>query len=215
METTRNARQGRFITFEGTEGAGKTTQIRLLKEYLDSLNLDALVTREPGGTEVGEQVRNLLLQHTSLAMHASSELLLMFAARAQHLAEIIFPALQAGTWVICDRFTDASYAYQGGGRGIPAAQIRAIENAVHEGFQPDLTVLLTCAPETAMRRVGDRDEEKDRFESESQEFFMRVHAAYLKRVEQDRERFAVIDTEAKIEDVAAAVRQAVASRFSL
>ncbi len=215
MENTRNARQGRFITFEGTEGAGKTTQIRLLKEYLDSRNIDARVTREPGGTEVGEQVRRLLLQHTTLAMDSRSELLLMFAARAQHLAEIIFPALQAGAWVICDRFTDASYAYQGGGRGIPAAQIRAIENAVHEDFQPDLTVLLTCAPETAMRRVGDRDEEKDRFESESAEFFMRVHAAYLKRIEQDRERFTVIDTEAKIEDVAAAVRQAVALRFSL
>ncbi len=211
MNTGRTLR-GKFITFEGTEGAGKTTQIRLLQEYLHSRDLDVRVTREPGGTRVGEQIRDVLLEPTAAPLDACTELLLMFSARAQHLAEVVYPALQEGAWILCDRFTDASYAYQGGGRGISDSDIEKIESAVHPGFQPDLTLVLDCALETAMQRVSRRGE-KDRFESESQDFFERVQAAYLKLAERDPERFAVIDTEAEIELVAARIRDIVDSRF--
>lgn len=206
--------RGKFITFEGTEGAGKTTQIRLLQEYLHSRDLDVRVTREPGGTQVGEQIRDVLLEPTAAPLDARAELLLMFSARAQHLAEVVYPALQEGAWVLCDRFTDASYAYQGGGRGISDSDIEKIESAVHSGFQPDLTLVLDCALETAMQRVSRRGE-KDRFESESQDFFERVQAAYLRRTKRDPERFAVIDTESEIELVAARIRDIVDSRFSM
>ena len=214
MEDSCRTLHGKLITFEGTEGTGKTTQIQLLQEYLHSRNVNSLVTREPGGTKVGEQVRDVLLEQTTVPLDASTELLLMFAARAQHLAEIIYPALQDGIWVICDRFSDASYAYQGGGRGISGSEIKKIESVVHQDFQPDLTILLTCALETAMRRVNRRGT-KDRFESESQEFFQRVHTAYLKLAEHNSERFAVVDTEPEIEVVASRIRQTVDSKFSL
>lgn len=213
MNTGRTLR-GKFITFEGTEGTGKTTQAGLLKDYLHSRDLDVRVTREPGGTRVGEQIRAALLEQTAAPLDARAELLLMFSARAQHLAEVVYPALQEGAWVLCDRFTDASYAYQGGGRGIPDSDIKKIESVVHPGFQPDLTFVLTCALETAMQRVSRRGE-KDRFESESQDFFERVQAAYHKRAERDPDRFAVIDTEPEIEQVASRIRQTVDSRFSL
>ncbi|MXY14612.1 MAG: dTMP kinase [Proteobacteria bacterium] len=214
MADTSQTLRGKFITFEGTEGTGKTTQIQCLEEYLHSRGLNVLVTREPGGTRAGEQVRTVLLEQTEVPLDARTELLLMFAARAQHLAEIIYPALRDGAWVLCDRFTDASYAYQGGGRGISDSDIKEIESVVHLGFQPDLTIVLTCALETAMQRVSSRGK-KDRFERESQDFFERVHAAYLKLAGRDPERFAVIDTEPEIEEVASRIRQTVDSRFSL
>ena len=213
MADTSRTLSGKFITFEGTEGTGKTTQIRLLQEYLHLQGHNVLVTREPGGTRAGEQIRAVLLEQTAAPLDASAELLLMFAARAQHLAEVIYPALQNGAWVLCDRFTDASYAYQGGGRGISDSDIREIESVVHRGFQPDLTIVLTCALDTAMQRVSSRGK-KDRFERESQDFFERVHATYLKLAERDPERFAVIDTEAEIEEVASRIRQTVDSRLS-
>ncbi len=213
MADTSRTLRGKFITFEGTEGTGKTTQIRLLQEYLHSQGFNVLVTREPGGTRVGEQVRTVLLEQTEVPLDARAELLLMFAARAQHLAETIYPALQDGTWVLCDRFTDASYAYQGGGRGISDSDIKEIESVVHPGFRPDLTIVLTCALETALQRVSRRGK-KDRFERESEDFFERVHAAYLKLAKRDPERFAVIDTEPDIEEVASRIRQIVNSRFS-
>lgn len=213
MADTGQTLRGKFITFEGTEGTGKTTQIRLLQEYLHSRGHDVLVTREPGGTPVGERVRAVLLEQTAAPLDARAELLLMFAARAQHLAEVIYPALREGTWVLCDRFTDASYAYQGGGRGISDSDIRAIESAVHPGFRPDLTIVLTCALETALQRVSNRGR-KDRFEREPQDFFERVHAAYLKLAGRDPERFAVIETEPEIEEVALRIRQTVDARFS-
>ena len=213
MADTGRTLRGKFITFEGTEGTGKTTQIRLLQAYLHSQDLNVLVTREPGGTRVGERVRAVLLEQTAVPLDARAELLLMFAARAQHLAEIVRPALREGAWVLCDRFTDASYAYQGGGRGISDSDIREIESVVHPGFQPDLTIVLTCALETALLRVSARGE-KDRFEREPQDFFERVHAAYLKLAGRDPERFAVIDTEPDIEEVALRIRQTVDARFS-
>lgn len=206
--------RGKFITFEGTEGTGKTTQIALLREYLHSRDIDVRVTREPGGTWVGEQVRTVLLEPAAVPLEARAELLLMFSARAQHLAEIITPALQEGAWILCDRFTDASYAYQGGGRGLSGSDIRKIESVVHPGFRPDLTFVLRCALETAMQRVSRRGQ-KDRFESESRDFFERVQAAYLELAGRDPERFAVIDTEPEIGVVASRIRQTVDSRFSL
>lgn len=205
---------GKFITFEGMEGTGKTTQIRLLQEYLHSQNVKTVVTREPGGTQVGEQVRDLLLEQATVPFGAGTELLLMFAARAQHLEEVIYPALQEGVWVVCDRFTDASYAYQGGGRGIPDPEIQKIESAVHENFKPDLTILLTCTLGTAMQRISRRGE-KDRFERESPEFFKRVQSAYLRLAENNPERFAVIDAEQGIEEVASRVQQTLDTKFPL
>ena len=132
----------RFITFEGTEGTGKTTQIQLLKEYLEVKKVPTIVTREPGGTELAEQVRDILLHSNDLSISGKAELLLVFAARAQHLNELIRPALERGDWVLCDRFTDATWAYQGGGRGLPSEDIATLERLVHGDLQPDLTLLL-------------------------------------------------------------------------
>lgn len=211
---TNKALRGKFITFEGTEGTGKTTQIQLLQEYLRLQNVKTVVTREPGGTKLGEQVRDLLLEPATVPFDASTELLLMFAARAQHLEEVVYPALRDGAWVLCDRFTDASYAYQGGGRGIPDSEIRKVESAVHENFKPDLTILLACALETAMQRI-DRRGEKDRFERESSEFFKRVQDAYLRLAENHPERFVVIDAGQEIEEVASRIRQILDTKFAL
>lgn len=206
--------QGKFITFEGTEGTGKTTQIRLLQEFLQAHGIAALVTREPGGTSVGEHVRSLLLETAAIPIDPRSELLLMFAARAQHLEEVIYPALHKGTWVLCDRFTDASYAYQGGGRGIPDAEIRMVESVVQGDFRPDLTILLAATLKTAMRRVSSRGK-KDRFEREPGGFFERVQKAYLRLAEKSPGRIAVIDAELEIEEVAAEIRRVIQTRFSL
>ena len=206
--------QGKFITFEGTEGTGKSTQIQLLQEYLRSQSVKAVVTREPGGTKVGEQVRSLLLESTAVPVDSGTELLLMFAARAQHLEEVIYPALEEGKWVLCDRFTDASYAYQGGGRGIADSEIHKIESVVHEGLKPDLTILLTCTLRTAMQRVSKRGD-KDRFEREPARFFERVQDAYLRLAENYPGRFEVIDAEQGVEEVASMIEHVVKTRFLL
>ncbi len=205
--------QGKFITFEGTEGVGKSTQIKLLENYLKTKNISCTVTREPGGTKLGERVRELLLDNNDVGIDPMAELLLMFSARAQHLQEVIYPALKENIWVLCDRFTDASYAYQGGGRGLSFPVIKRIETSVQNQFTPDLTILLSGDTQEGMRRVSNRGE-KDRFELEKLEFFERVRTSYLKLAQANTERFSIIDADQKIDKVALAIQAAVKNRFA-
>ncbi len=182
--------RGRFITFEGIDGAGKSTQIRFVDEWLRERGVDVLLTREPGGTAIGEALRELILHRS---MHPRTETLLMFAARCEHVAIAIAPALAAGRWVLCDRFTDATYAYQSGGRGLPQADVAALEHWVHPDLQPDLTLLFDLDPDLAAARLA-RAQRGDRFEREQREFFARVRAAYRARAEACPHRFVVVDT---------------------
>ena len=205
---------GKFITFEGIEGTGKTTQIKLLQKYLHSLCIESIVTREPGGTRLGERLRGLLLESDAVRIGSCAELLLMFSARAQHLEEVIYPSLEQGTWVLSDRFTDASYAYQGGGRRVPEHFIQKVESVVHGEFKPDLTILFTSDSRVAMQRVSKRGD-KDRFESETAAFFERVQDTYLRLAEDCPERFHVINAEHHEEEVAAEVQQVIKTRLQL
>lgn len=191
---------GRFITLEGGEGAGKSTNAAYFASKLEAAGVRLRVTREPGGTRLGERIRELLLDPASDGMYADTELLLMFAARAQHLNEVILPALQAGEWVLCDRFTDATYAYQGGGRGIDTQRIAALETWVQQGFQPDMTILFDLPVETGLARAGERGA-LDRFEQEQKSFFTAVREAYLQRAKQYPQRFRVIDAAKELENV--------------
>ncbi len=191
---------GRFITLEGGEGAGKSTNAAYFAEQLEAAGIRLRVTREPGGTRLGERIRELLLDPESDGMHADTELLLMFAARAQHLNEVILPALQAGEWVLCDRFTDATYAYQGGGRGIDMQRIAELETWVQQGFQPDMTILFDLPVETGLARAGERGA-LDRFEQEQKSFFTAVREAYLQRAKQYPGRFRIIDAAKQLDDV--------------
>ena len=184
--------RGRFITFEGGEGAGKTTQLGRLLDYLSSRDVPAVATREPGGTDVGEAIRGILLDKTLPAMQGDTELLLMFAARVEHVKTLIQPALADGKWVISDRFVDASHVYQGAGRGVDEARLSALEQWCLGDFQPDLTILLDVPVEVGMERVRQRGE-KDRFEEENRAFFQRVREAYLARASRYPERFVVVD----------------------
>lgn len=186
------SRRGCFITLEGGEGAGKSTSMDFIRRHLEAAGRRVRVTREPGGTPLGEAVRGLLLDTAYDSMAADSELLLVFAARAEHLHRVIRPALDAGEWVLCDRFTDATYAYQGGGRGIPEARIAVLEQWTQQGFQPDLTLLFDLPVETGLARAGERGE-LDRFEREQQAFFEKVRQAYLRRAQSQAQRFRVID----------------------
>ncbi len=180
---------GKFITLEGVDGAGKSTHLGYVADWLRQQGRDIIVTREPGGTPLGETLRELLLQRD---MDADTELLLMFAARQAHLAELILPALERGAWVVSDRFTDASYAYQCGGRGIAAERIAALEAWVQRGFAPDLTLLFDVPPEVAeTRRSAARA--ADRFEREADSFFNRVRTAYLERARAEPARIRVLD----------------------
>jgi dTMP kinase len=181
---------GKFITLEGIDGAGKSTHLDWLRETLEQRGHEVVVTREPGGTPLGETLRGLLLNHH---MHLETEALLMFASRREHLAEVIVPALQQGKWVISDRFTDASFAYQGGGRGIDEARLGILEDWVQQGLQPDLTLLFDVPLEVARQRLS-ANASLDRFEQEQQDFFQRVRAAYLRRAAQFPERIRVIDS---------------------
>jgi dTMP kinase len=199
------AAKGRFITVEGIEGVGKSTNIDTIQQFLKERNIECIVTREPGGTDLGEDIRGLLLGHKHSAMSSDCELLLMFASRAQHLAQVIMPALEKGQWVICDRFTDATYAYQGGGRGIPDKQIAILEEWVHGERQPDLTILLDTDVATGMARVHKRGA-ADRFESEASAFFERVRTKYLERAK-DNSRIAIIDAGQPLDDVIESLRQ--------
>lgn len=195
----------RFITLEGIEGAGKSTQLAFLKDLLEQSGIEPVVTREPGGTELGERLRALLLQDHGQAMCADSELLLMFAARAEHLAKIIRPALAAGRWVLCDRFTDATYAYQGGGRGVPRERIAALETWVQEGLRPDLTLLFDVPVALGLARAVNRGR-PDRFEGEGQAFFERVRAHYLDIAAHEPRRVRVLDATAERGTVQAELR---------
>ena len=195
--------QVRFITFEGGEGAGKSTQIARAADWLRARGVEVVLTREPGGTPRAERLRTILLERDAEPMPQSCELLLMFAARATHLDNLVRPAVTRGAWVLCDRFTDATYAYQGGGRGLPEAQIDALVAVVHADLWPDLTVLLDLPVATGLARASSRNgaDGPDRFESEQQAFFERVRAAYLERARAEPGRFRVLDASRSIDEV--------------
>jgi len=192
---------GKFITLEGVDGAGKSTHLGFVADWLRRQGREVVVTREPGGTPLGETLRELLLHRE---MDADTELLLMFAARQEHLAGLILPALARGAWVVSDRFTDASYAYQCGGRGIPADRIATLEAWVQRGFVPDLTLLFDVPPDVAeTRRAAART--ADRFEREASGFFSRVRNAYLDRARAEPERIRVLDARLSIADLQAGI----------
>lgn len=182
----------KFITLDGIDGAGKTTQLNVIRDWFAAQALPVLFTREPGGTPLGEALRDLLLNpETQVSLH--TETLLMFAARRQHLEDVILPALARGVNVVSDRFTDATFAYQGGGRGLPDAEIEALENWVQGSLKPDLTILLDVPLAVSLERI-ERSREKDRFEQETADFFTRVREAYLRRAAAAPERYAVVDS---------------------
>jgi dTMP kinase len=184
--------KGRFITLEGLDGAGKTTHQSWLAGVLKDRGISVLSTREPGGTPLGEKLRELLLGERAGRIHPESETLLLFAARREHLDRIILPALEAGTWVICDRFTDATYAYQAGGDGVAWERVAALEQWVHPGLQPHLTFYFDLSPALARGRI-DRGLPSDRFEREEADFHGRVRGAYLRRAREDPGRIRIID----------------------
>lgn len=198
--------KGKFITVEGGEGAGKSSNLAFIRDLLEQSGIEVVFTREPGGTALGEDIRDLLLGHKHTGMARDTELMLMFAARAEHLARIILPALNAGKWVLCDRFTDASYAYQGGGRGIEMSRIRALEEWVQQGLQPDLTLLLDLPIETGLDRAGQRSE-PDRFEVEQHAFFERVRSTYLDIARRDSQRVRVINAAVPLAQVQEQIRE--------
>jgi dTMP kinase len=202
------ADRGRFITVEGIEGAGKSTQMGVIGEFLDARNIPVVMTREPGGTHLGEAVRELLLNPDNHGMATDAELLLVFAARAEHLHKVIRPALESGDWVLSDRFTDATYAYQGGGRGIAQARIGALEEWVQGSLRPDLTLLLDVPVESGMARIEKRGQ-PDRFERENREFFQRIRDNYLQRAAAEPRRFRRIDAGAPLEQVSREVLEAI------
>lgn len=191
---------GKFITFEGIEGVGKSTNIEHFVAALRSAGRKVLVTREPGGTPIAEQIRGIVAEHGDEVIPDVAELLLIFAARAIHVENLIRPALQAGTWVICDRFTDSSRAYQGGGRGLPAEDIDVLASWVHGDVEPDLTILLDAPVETGLERAGNRGK-PDRFESERREFFERVRGTYLELAHAHPERFVIVDATGHLGEV--------------
>ena len=194
--------QGKFITVEGSEGVGKSSNLAFIEDYLRNAGITIVRTREPGGTPLGEAIRELLLDARQNAMCDDTELLLMFAARAQHLAEVIRPALAAGQWVLCDRFTDATYAYQGGGRGVSMERIRVLEDWVQGELRPDHTLLLDMPVAAGLERAGARSE-PDRFEQEQHAFFERVRETYLARAQAEPGRIHVIDASPALDKVQA------------
>ena len=190
----------KFITVEGTEGVGKTTNINFIKSWLRQNEIKFVATREPGGTPLAEEIRDLLLKPRDELVVSSAELLLMFAGRAQHLNKVILPALQADTWVLCDRFTDATYAYQGFGRQMSSELIVQLENIVQGDIRPDLTLLLDIPVEIGLERANNRGD-PDRFEQEQQDFFNRVRAGYLSLANENSDRYVVIDASQELQDV--------------
>ncbi len=198
---------GKFITLEGIDGAGKSTHLTWLAGFFQDRGVKAIVTREPGGTALGEKLRALLLDKNE-AMHLETEALLMFAARREHLDKVITPALARGDWVLCDRFTDATFAYQGSGRGVPWERLRLLEQWVQGPMQPDLTLLFDVAPEIGRQRAGSI-KPPDRFEQEKDEFFQRVRDGYLRRAREDSGRMRVIDAAAPVEQIQRNLRELV------
>ena len=192
--------KGQFITVEGTEGVGKSTNMAFIESWLKKSGKELIITREPGGTELGEKLRAVLLDAKEQSMYDDTELLLMFAARAQHLHEVIQPALDAGKWVLCDRFTDATYAYQGGGRGIDMSRIAQLEQWVQGDLRPDMTLILDLPVDVGLERAGKRSA-PDRFELEKHDFFNKVRDTYLARAAANPERYQVIDASPSISDV--------------
>lgn len=191
--------KGKFITIDGVEGAGKSTQIDFICQHLKNQGINVILTREPGGTAIGEKIRELLLS-TDSKMHSDTELLLMFTARNEHIHSKILPTLEKGDWVLSDRFTDASYAYQGGGRGLDITRIAQLENWVLQDFTPDMTLLLDIPVEIGMQRVASRGV-KDRIEQENIDFFNRVRTAYIARSEQYPERIKLIDASQSADNI--------------
>lgn len=191
---------GRFITVEGGEGAGKTTQLAFMREFLEQAGCRVILTREPGGTPLGEEIRGLLLSHRHDGMTLAAETLLMFAARAEHLERVIRPALSAGYWVLCDRFTDATYAYQGGGRGVAPERIAVLEEWAQGELRPDWTLLFDLPVTVGLARAGKRSA-ADRFEREEVAFFERVRAAYRERASQHPDRYRVVNADRPVEAV--------------
>ena len=201
--------RGLFITVEGIEGVGKSTNMEYVHASLQAAGIEVVLTREPGGTDLGEKIRGLLLDHRNTSMADDTELLLMFAARAQHLAEVIEPALAQGKWVLCDRFTDATYAYQGGGRGIPMQRISELENWVQGELRPDATLLLDAPVEVGLARAAGRPQEADRFEREKQAFFEKVRQAYLEMAHTQSQRYHIIDASQPLNQVKIALNEVI------
>jgi len=200
---------GCFVTVEGVEGAGKTTQLAFMRAYLEQAGRRVTPTREPGGTPLGEEIRALLLGHRHDGMALATETLLMFAARAEHLERVIRPALATGHWVLCDRFTDATYAYQGGGRGLPAQRIAILEDWAQGTLRPDLTLVFDLPVEMGLERVGRRGA-ADRFEREEKAFFERIRAVYLDRARRHPDRYRIVNADRPVEAVRAEVETILA-----
>jgi dTMP kinase len=199
--------KAKFITFEGVDGAGKSTHLEWFADALRQRGINLLMTREPGGTPLGERLREILLNEP---MHAETEALLMFAARREHVAQVIRPALQQGIWVISDRFSDASFAYQGGGRGVALTKLEQLEQWVHGDLQPDLTLLFDIPVEVARQRLANNIS-LDRFEQEQGSFFEKVRQAYLARSQKTPDRFAVIHAEKTRDEVQKSLEKIIAS----
>ena len=193
-------KRGLFLTLEGAEGVGKSTNIGFITQYLEKRGIEYVLTREPGGTQLAERIRDLLLAVHEEPMSGLTELLLVFAARAQHLDKIIEPALATGKWVVCDRFTDATFAYQGAGRGLSMETIDQLQSMVQGDLRPDLTIILDLDPEIGMQRASNRGE-LDRFEREQQSFFRHVRQGYLDIAQAEPDRCTVIDASKALEDV--------------
>lgn len=206
--------RGRFITLEGIDGAGKSTNIPYLSELLTERGIDVITTREPGGTQLGESIRAILLEHQDgVPISNDAELLLVFAARSQHLEEVITPALNRGQWVVCDRFTDATYAYQGGGRGIEAQRIQSLEEWVQGSLRPDLTLLFNLPVSKGLARVGKRSP-TDRFEREARQFLELVNRSYQARAKYDPNRIKVVDASATETKVQLQIRDIINEIFA-
>jgi dTMP kinase len=203
--------RGRFITLEGIDGAGKSSHLDFLCECVRALGHGVALTREPGGTPVGEKLREVVLHQP---MTALAEAMVMFAARSVHLSDVIEPALSAGAWVVCDRFSDSTYAYQCGGRGLERGAVLALENLVHPDLQPDATFLFDLDPAIAYERQRAQSRTPDKFEREKAEFFVRVREAYLERARQHAYRFHVIDASGSLEDVRLRVAEQFAKAFA-
>jgi len=205
-------RKGLFITVEGVEGAGKSTNIRVIEEFLSEWKLEYILTREPGGTLIAEEIRELLLKHHEEKMDATTELLLIFAARAQHLSTKIRQTLAEGTWVLCDRFTDATYAYQGAGRGLDVKLISQLERLVQDNLRPDLTVIFDLDPSVGLERARQRGQ-LDRIESQKLEFFQRVREGYQNIASREGDRCLLIDASQTRETVRQSLRTALENRM--
>ncbi|PHS69017.1 MAG: dTMP kinase [Methylophaga sp.] len=204
----------KFISIEGIEGAGKSTQLAFIQQYLQQQGINVVVTREPGGTELGEQIRTLLLTPREEGMSDNAELLLMFAARAEHVNQVIRPALERGDWVLCDRFVDATFAYQGGGRGIDSSRIEQIANWTLNGLQTDLTFLFDLPVEVGQQRVNARQGDNDRFEQEKTAFFQRIRECYLQRAQSEPNRLKVIDSNQSIEQIQLQLKSILATMLA-